>query len=236
MNFSILKDLFLKNKIAIIAIAISICSVGGSILYVIYEKGNCPVCEDCDMVEKVAQTESSIESTTSEVEVDVKGAVKKPGVYTLTEGSNIKDAITLAGGITSKGSTKNINLSKKLKDEMVIYVFTKEELKQKETANEVVCEIPECKCETVTITECPKVNSSETGNNKTDGDVKKDKISINTGTLEELTTLNGIGASKAQAIIDYRNQNGPFKTIEDLKNVSGIGDLAFEKIKDNITI
>lgn len=235
MNFSILKDIILKNKIAIGAIVIAICSIIGSVTYVIYEKNMCPKCEKCSTLANDFQSDSSSDSLTGEIEVDVKGAVKNPGVYSLTKGSNIKDAISLAGGVTSKGSTKNINLAKKLTDEMVIYVFTKDELKQQETANEVVCEVPECKCETVTVTECPKVNSSS-DSSSTSGEVTKDKISINTGTLEELMTLNGIGEAKAQAIIDYRTENGPFKDIEEIKNVSGIGDQAFEKIKDNITI
>ena len=180
--------------------------------------------------------------------VDIKGAVKKPGVYEVKSSDNVSDLIKLAGGLNKNADTSNINLSRTLENEMVIKIYTKSELKKADSK-----EIKECVCPEVTITKCiendstiTKVEGKEQNivENKIDiptiSETKEDSsnklISINTATKEELMTLNSIGESKANAIIEYRNTNGNFKSIEDIKNVSGIGDALFEKIKSNITI
>lgn len=225
-----LKDIVKRNFIAIIAILFGIGSIVLSGIYVYFNKCEEILDKDTICKDTSGNEQEPMTDTEAFVKVDVKGAVKKSGVYELKVGSNIQDALALAGGITSKGSTKNINLSKKLTDEMVIYVFTKDELNKKETTNEVVCEIPKCECETVEVVECPPVNGNDENSSKTD------KVSINKGNLEELVTLDGIGESKAAAIIDYREKNGPFLKLEDLMNVSGIGEKAFENIKDKITL
>lgn len=155
--------------------------------------------------------------------VDVKGAVKKPGVYEMSSSDRVVDAIKMAGGLKSNASTNNINLSKTVSNEMVIYVFTKSEITTK-----VASSVP-CECETITVNNC--VNNGESNDNST-----SDKVNINKAGKEELMKLNGLGESKAEAIITYRNNNGVFKTIEDIKNVSGIGDALFDKIKDFITV
>lgn len=231
-NFEFLVDLVKKNWMAIVSIAIAFLSVGGSILYVNYSK--CPICDNCDNIikieEKVADPENKDSIKT--VKVDIKGAVKKPGVYELNEGSNIDEAIKVAGGITSKATTQNINLSKRLKDEMVIYVFTKDEIKKSETESRIASLVPKCECETIKIENCIDKDESK----KDDSSAEQKKISINKATKQELSSLDGIGESKAEAIIDYRTKNGDFKEIEDLKKVSGIGEVLFEKIKDKITI
>ena len=177
--------------------------------------------------------EDKVEDTDTKQEikviVDVKGEVVNPGVYELTNKNNVIDAITLAGGLTSYSDTSNINLSKKLSDEMVIVVYSFEEVRQMKASKEVVC---------------PKVNdaclSKDDEKSILDDnidDYKDDEfININSATKEQLLTLDGIGEAKAQAIIEYRNKNGAFETIEDIKNVSGIGEAAFEKIKDSITV
>lgn len=232
-DFEYIKDIVKKNIFGIILVSIGIIMVAASIFIVIYNKEhlNCEVCiEDNLEVSKDEEVlEENIQDETT-LKVDVKGAVKKPGVYELKVGSNILDAITSAGGVTSKGVTSNINLSKKLTDEMVIYIFTEQELKEKASQNEVVCEIPTCECETIEIQECPKVNESDTST------LDDDKVSINTGSKEELMTLTGIGEAKAQDIIDYREENGPFKALEDIMNVSGIGEALYEKIKEQIKL
>ncbi|MDO4376322.1 MAG: ComEA family DNA-binding protein [bacterium] len=155
--------------------------------------------------------------------VDVKGAVKKPGVYEMSSSDRVVDAIKMAGGLKSNASTNNINLSKTVSNEMVIYVFTKSEITTK-----VASSVP-CECETITVNNC--VNNGEDADNST-----SDKVNVNKASKEELMKLNGLGESKAEAIITYRNNNGVFKTIEDIKNVSGIGDALFDKIKDFITV
>ncbi|MBO5475966.1 MAG: helix-hairpin-helix domain-containing protein [Bacilli bacterium] len=164
--------------------------------------------------------------------VDVKGAVKKPGVYEVKENSIVNDCIKLAGGITSSGTLSNINLSKKVTDEMVIYVFKKSEI-----TTSAKNEIP-CTTEVIEINNCPIITDNQTSNNdkkETTTDTIGKKININTATKEELTTLTGIGESKANSIIEYRKTN-QFKSIEELKNVSGIGEALYESIKDSITV
>ena len=107
---------------------------------------------------------------------------------------------------------------------MVIWVYTNDEIKEFKKSNVKYEYIyKECKCPDVSTSAC--INDSQTSS----------KVNINTATLEELMTLTGIGESKAISIIEYREKT-PFKTIEEIKNVSGIGDSAFDKIKDHITV
>lgn len=161
---------------------------------------------------------------------DIKGSVKKPGVYEFTQGNRIIDAINKAGGLTKNATTNNLNLSKKLTNEMVIYVFSKNELTTAK-AFEQVKNIAECKCETIEVNNCVDKNTTnESTNNETT------KININTDSKEKLMTISGIGSSKADAIIEYRTKNGNFKTTEDIINVSGISKTIYDKIKDTITV
>lgn len=167
--------------------------------------------------------------------VDVKGEVKKPGTYKIEEGKRVIDAITLAGGLTKSADTSANNLSMKVKDEMVIIIYSDSEIKDFETVKEK---------ETLVISNCNKennniVNDSCISDNLTSEDSYKTNntslVSINTASKEELMTISGIGESKAIAIIEYREKNGLFNDISDIKNVSGIGDSLYEKIKDYIT-
>ncbi len=161
---------------------------------------------------------------------DIKGSVKKPGVYEFTQGDRIIDAINKAGGLTKNATTNNLNLSKKLTNEMVIYVFNKNELTTTK-AFEQVNNDAECKCETIEVNNCVDKNTTnESTNNETT------KININTDSKEKLMTISGIGSSKADAIIEYRTKNGNFKTTEDIINVSGISKTIYDKIKDTITV
>lgn len=165
---------------------------------------------------------STSEVINNNIFVDVKGAVKKPGVYELTSDDKVIDAINVAGGLASNAVTYNINLSKKLTNEMVIYVFTKKELT---TTSVTIKSDTECKCEVVEVNNCVKSDEED-----------KSKVNINNAGKDELTSLNGIGDAKAEAIIAYRNENGLFKSIEDILNVSGISSNLYEKIKDSITV
>ncbi len=177
--------------------------------------------------------------------VDIKGAIKNPGVYAVTKGSNVNDVIELAGGLKSNGTTSNINLSKRVDDEMVIYIYTKSELnklKNNETQSISVTN-NECKSDSKSadITNCVVedstliTNTGDTPVNETEQSNSK-LVNINTATKEELLTLTGIGESKANCIIAYRQEKGSFNNIEDIKNVSGIGEALFEKIKESITV
>lgn len=244
IEFEYVKDIIIKNKFAIIAFLFALFSIVGSGIYIYQNNKSNSLSSETENIEvKSTPQKEETKTEVSSIKVDIKGAVKKQGVYELKLGSTVMDAITSAGGLTSKASTKNINLSKKLSDEMVIYVFTKDELKKRETSNEVVSEIPKCECETIEITECPSVNTNNNSSSNTnqtdkveDNTFSKNKVSINKGTIAELTTLDGIGEAKALAIIEYREKNGPFKKLEDIMNVSGIGEKAYENIKDKIEL
>ena len=183
-----------------------------------------------EVLAETTSTTSAVKEESTKLYFDIKGSVKKPGVYEFTQGNRIIDAINKAGGLTKNATTNNLNLSKKLTNEMVIYVFSKNELTTTK-AFEQVKNIAECKCETIEVNNCVDKNTTnESTNNETT------KININTDSKEKLMTISGIGSSKADAIIEYRTKNGNFKTTEDIINVSGISKTIYDKIKDTITV
>ena len=188
------------------------------------------------------------EKEDSKFYVDIKGAVKKPGVYEVDKTMIINDVIKLAGGLKSNASTKYLNLSKKVSDEMVINIFTNTEVKKLN-----ITESEECKASSEDISSCATAcvvesgasgtengeqesNNTSSESNKTETNQASGKVNINVASLEELMTISGIGESKAKAILEYRNTKGKFNSIEDIKNVSGIGDALYAKIKDSITV
>lgn len=173
--------------------------------------------------------------------VDIKGEVKKRGTYKLKEGKRVIDVVKMAGGLTAKADTSANNLSMKIKDEMVIVIYSKDEIKNfKIVKNEEKLVNDACNNEDI-IKNDSCISGASSNKNASDNekvDAKKDKdvkVSINNGTLEELMTLPGIGETKALKIIEYRKEN-KFLKLEDIKNVSGIGDALYEKIKDFITL
>lgn len=168
-------------------------------------------------IESVDANES--EEVINDVSVDIKGLVVNPGVYNIKSDSRIIDAIELAGGLKEGANTEQINLSKKVTDEMVIVIYSNEEvesMKKNDSYNNI---------DNANYVDEYKINNTSDG-----------KVSINTSTLEELMTLKGIGKSKAEAIIKYRNTIGLFNSIEEIMNVSGIGESIYKKIKDNIKL
>ena len=140
------------------------------------------------------------------ITVDVKGAVKSPGIYDLPVGSRINDAVQKAGGLTDNADSKSINLAQRISDEALVYVPTKEEATSQEAHS----------------------NASNTKENK--------KVNLNKASLEELKQVKGLGAKRAQDIIDHRESNGNFKSVDDLKKVSGIGAKTIEKLKEYVTV
>ena len=174
----------------------------------------------------------------SKIKIDIKGAVNTPGVYELDINSRVGDAINISGGLTQEADTSIINLSKVLKDEMVIIIYTKKEIEEMKKGTTTVKYIEkECVCPKLENDAC--IEESITNNEKENNILESNttsKISLNKATLKELMTLTGIGESKAKAIIEYREKNNGFKTIDEIKKVSGIGNSTYEKIKDNITI
>jgi len=161
--------------------------------------------------------------------VNIKGAVVNPGVYSFTEGERVIDIINKSGGLLENSDTSVINLSKNLTDEMVIVIYTVDEVNEMRNKNVLVQYVEkECNCPTLSNDACLSSDSTSENNSS--------KISINNASVEELKNLSGIGESKARAIVEYRNEHGLFSSIDELLNVSGIGEALFEKIKDNITI
>lgn len=182
---------------------------------------------------KQASLEENKESKVAKYYIDIKGFVKKPGVYEVTADNIVNDCIKLAGGLLKNADTTTINLSKKVSSEMVIYIPKKEEV-IKTTTNTTVTKDQEIPNDAV-VSDNNKSNSSISKDNNTQTP-NRTLVNINTATIQELTILSGIGDAKAQDIIDYRTLNGNFKTIEDIKNVSGIGEALYAKIKDYITV
>lgn len=155
--------------------------------------------------------------------VDVKGSVETPGVYKLNSDSRVIDAIEASGGITEDANTRFINLSKLLNDGDVVVVYSNTEIENAKKDNIIYIDTP-CVCEEVKNDACYKEDSSS------------GKVNINTANIDELKSLDGIGDAKANAIIKYRTENGNFKSIEDINNVSGISESLYSKIKENITV
>ncbi|WP_255286628.1 MULTISPECIES: helix-hairpin-helix domain-containing protein [unclassified Bacillus (in: firmicutes)] len=145
--------------------------------------------------------------------VDVKGQVNRPGVYQSNTGERVIDVIGRAGGLTEQADQTQVNFAEHVEDEMVIYIPGK---------GEEGSSLPS------------SIGTSGTVSSA-DGQ-KQGKININKADEQELQNLPGIGPAKAAAIIEFRNTSGPFKAIEDLKNISGIGDKTFEKLKDLIAV
>ena len=177
------------------------------------------------------------EEKTSDVyyQVDIKGEVINPGIYTVKEGSRVIDVIRLAGDLTEVADTSVLNLSKKVKDEMVIIVYSFDEVESfTETKEQEEIEQEACKNQNgIENDACIEDSTNDTSSSSV---VISGKISLNTATLDELMMLPGIGEAKAEAIIKYREEVGAFQNIEELKEVNGIGDSIFDQIKENITI
>lgn len=166
-----------------------------------------------------------VESIPNEIYVDIKGYVNKPGVYKINSSSRVIDAINEAGGLKKDANTRFVNLSKALNDGDVIVIYSNSEIKKAQKQDVIYVETP-CVCEEVKNDACYKEETTKVSG----------KVNINTATLEELKTLNGIGEAKAGAIIEYRRVNGSFKKIEDLTKVNGISQTIYAKIKENITV
>lgn len=153
-------------------------------------------------------TEQTTQTTTSVPQqiilVDIKGAVKKPGVYELPVDARLHELVNAAGGLTDDAEDRQVNMAIVLADQQLVYIPRKGE--------------------TVEQTNLPPQVGNES------------KVNINTASAEELQTLTGIGEKKAQAIIDYRTQNGNFQSIDQLTEVDGFGEKTVEKLRDSITI
>ena len=159
--------------------------------------------------EKEVKKEEKEESPEQDlITVDVKGAVKSPGIYDLPVGSRVHDAVQKAGGLTDEADSKSLNLAQKISDEALVYVPTKGE----------------------------EAASQQAGSGTTASTSKDKKVNLNKASLEELKQVKGLGGKRAQDIIDHREANGKFKSVDELKKVSGIGAKTIEKLKDYVTV
>ena len=224
-----------KKEIILVCLGLVLLLVIGS--FFIYKNYTAENKEDKNIVLNTKKDIKKDEEEEEEVyyQVDIKGEVINPGIYTVKEGSRVIDVIRLAGDLTEVADTSVLNLSKKVKDEMVIIVYSYDEV-ENFTATKEKEEIEQEACLSqngIQNDACIKDSTDDTSSSSV---VISGKLSLNTATLDELMTLPGIGEAKAQAIIEYREEVGAFQNIEELKEVSGIGDAIFDQIKENITI
>lgn len=215
------------KKIILILIGISLLLSG--VIFVLYKNNQSKNEEVIDIFkekeDKVVtegdKEENQEEEKLKKVFVDIKGMVTSPGVYEVDSTSRVNDVINIAGGLLEGADTSYINLAKIVRDEMTIIINSKEEILEKYKEEVCVCN-------------CPEINNDACIENNTS--IDNEPININTASKEELTKIPGIGESKAESIVKYREENGLFTIVEDIKKVSGIGDSLFEEIKIYITI
>lgn len=179
-----------------------------------------PDAADKELVEALQTSDSAhhgekekLEQSAQTYYIDIKGAVKKPGMYQVQGDMRVFDAIELAGGFAEDADREQVNLAMKLTDQMVLLIPKIGETLQE---NQAV--------------------GNFAGNPESTGEQEEGKINLNTADVSELQQLNGIGQKKAEAIIDYREQNGSFQTIEEITKVSGIGQQTFEKLKEHLIV
>lgn len=166
--------------------------------------------ESEQFTDELINEENLIKEEQDKLIVDIKGAIKHPGVYEFNEGDRVNDLIKQAGGFLEEADETKVNLAQKLHDEMILF-------------------IPEEGEENI---EASNISLTSTSN----GSEADNIVQVNYATKEQFETLPGIGPSKAQAIIDYREEHGPFNSPDDLLNISGIGEKTLENIEQYIQV
>lgn len=231
MDFEKIKEFVLEKKLYFIVAVVLL--VGGLWL----QKGD--GAEDSyDNAQKMSQSSSANTSASAKVNsassasnsattnsktvtCDISGAVKHQGVYTLKNGARLQELIEAAGGTTGKAQLKAINRAILLKDQDKIHIpYKGEKVESAATTG------------TGTSTNSTSTSSNSSASNQESGE----KVNLNTADVAGLQKLTGIGEKKAEQIIAYREQNGPFKKVEDLMQVSGIGEKTFASLKDQLTV
>lgn len=200
-----------KSKL-IVFIIIIVVSIGGLVIKgyfnnQVYVLNEENQVEDNNQDEIKEDTEKQI--VEKEITIYISGEVKNPGVVTLKNDKRLSDAVKLVGGVTNDADLNNINLALKLEDEMHYIIPKKGEIISNSS------------------------NNVSLGNNSSN---ENGKININTATIEQLDQIPGIGEATANKILNYREEVGSFKSIEEIKNVSGIGDKKYENMKEFICI
>ncbi|MED3985294.1 helix-hairpin-helix domain-containing protein [Peribacillus simplex] len=206
----------LKRKMTMITVAVAFVAAG---IYFFWQQGDNPA--DTEDIFSIAAKEAEIEQSENQtdtepviIKVDVKGAVKSPGIFTAQVGDRVIDLISAAGSFTDKADKDKVNFAQIVEDQMVIYV-------------------PEIGEEDKGYLENMQVGSS---GDAVSGGTSGGLVNLNTATQEDLETLTGIGPSKANAILEYRETVGKFKEVDELKKVTGIGDKTFERLRDSILV
>ena len=230
-----------KQKIMIIIIIFLVIILGFVFLYKIFYVEEDEIIIQSETEESTNNEENNVDENTIQntkenkigilnnkntIVVHVVGEVNSPGVVTLNEGARIIDAINAAGGKTEDADLSKVNLAYVIEDGVQIYIPSiTETAKISESEQKEIKYIREDAGEGIILT-----TASE------EKDEKQLKVNINTANLEKLQTLPGVGESTAKKIIEYREKNGKFAKIEDIKNVSGIGDSKYNSLKDNIIV
>lgn len=202
-----------KEKI-IISVVILVISIIGLKLFLSKNAAKVDQFEEVvltDTTDLIAETEKE-NNDVVKMYVDIKGAVKLPGMYEVTSDMRVLNVIDMAGGLKETADDSQVNFSQRIEDQMVIYIPVEgEELSETAIAG--------------TNSNTANISKNEDG-----------KVNLNQAAKEELMTLSGVGEKKAEKIIEYREENGSFKTIEDLKNVNGFGEKSFESLEKYISI
>ncbi|MCU6600528.1 helix-hairpin-helix domain-containing protein [Peribacillus frigoritolerans] len=206
----------LKRKMTMITVAVVFVAGG---IYFFSQQGEDPA--DTEDIFSVTAKEAEMEQNANEsaaepeiIKVDVKGAVKSPGIFTAQAGDRVIDLISAAGSFTEKADTDKVNFAQIIEDQMVIYV---PEIGEEDKGN------------------LENIQVGTSGDAVTKG-TSGGLVNLNTATQEDLQTLTGIGPSKANAILEYRETVGKFKEVDELKQVTGIGDKTFERLRDSISV
>ncbi|MEH7414062.1 helix-hairpin-helix domain-containing protein [Neobacillus drentensis] len=215
-----MKDWLIEHKIHI-AVVLMLALGGYYYFYVQGPEDSAPlnsISQENEVLKEnvETQTEKKVTAAADKPEtimVDVKGQINRPGVYQSNTEERVIDVIGRAGGLTAQADQTQVNFAEHVEDEMVIYIPAK---------GEEVSTLPSATGNSGTVSSGMSQNQG--------------KINVNKADEQELQNLPGIGPAKAAAIIEFRNTSGPFKVIEDLKNISGIGDKTFEKLKDLIVV
>ena len=210
-----MNDLNKKQKIILI-ILITIIGIG---IYCYTNAIENTSEEEIENVLEVVQTNTTKETEEKNIFVHIAGCVQKEGMLELSSNSRIADAIEKAGGLTQEADLSDINLAYLLEDGMKIYIPNQNERQENNEKTE----------NTAKTENTPSMQIQDTS-------TKQDVININTATQEELDTLPGIGPATAAKIIAYRKEKGKFNNKEEIKEVSGIGEAKYEKIKEYISI
>ncbi|WP_343344051.1 helix-hairpin-helix domain-containing protein [Terrisporobacter petrolearius] len=209
-----------KKKIIVFIFIILMCPIGLVIKDKLQSKENIYVLTEDEKQPKKTTEEKEVKKeegiTNKKITVYISGEVSKPGIVSLNEGERLATAVEKVGGTTKKADLDGVNMAIKVQDEMH-YIIPKIGEVAKHNTSQVVKE-----------GDVNDVNQDESS--------KTSQININTATLEELDTLPGVGEATANKIVNHRGESGNFKSIEEIKNVNGIGDKKFEDMKDLICV